>query len=429
MGKTTTFIKWFPVFPFILYWIFSAMVFQFGPFINNSLDISTYFYLMSMFFLFIFSYNIGLKCTRSCRTHKSEFIAPLSILKWTSLFAFMGTLLFVFDRINSGAGSLNLVANEMANLREDFAKNTTWLTTIAVIPQSFRLLAFASYFFCLLKNVKIPKLNHLMIFGIIALDIINMVLSANRGTLFWTMTYLFFYLVFCKRLSLVNLILSKKYLVYNVIIYVAVIMSLSYFYFVASNRTLESTLSFSGRQASSSMRYPSLFEKLDYASIGTVHQLNSYLTHEFEYINVFVKEAELLNFDPIGALGLRVLVQINRFYPEYVPPSKVRGFQWSDSAGLSRYGWPSTFGWPLAMFGLLGAVFFFVALGFFSGKCVGSYLKTMEFGWFALTFLVYASLNMSFDWILKDFDQYICLFFAVILVKIRPRRGRLWFNP
>lgn len=369
-----------------------------------------------MFFLFLFFYYLGLKCTKSCHTHKSEFIAPLSILKWTSLFAFMGTLLFVFDRINSGAGSLDLVANEMANLREDFAKNTTWLTTIAVIPQSFRLLAFASYFFCLLKDVKIPKLNHLMIFGIIVLDIINMVLTASRGTLFWTITYLFFYLVFCKRLSLVNLILSKKYLIYNIIIFVAIVLSFSYFYFVANNRTVENALAFSGKQASSSMRYPSLFEKMDYASIGTIHQLNSYLTHEFEYVNVFVKEAELVYFDPIGALGIRVIVQINRFFPEYIVPSWVRALKWYESAGLNPSGWPSIFGWPLAEFGLLGTVFFFVALGFISGKCVGSYFKTKEFGWFALTFLVYVCLNMSFSWILTDFDQYMCLFFAVILI-------------
>lgn len=423
MMSTSSFINWFPVLPFILYWIFSFIAYEFGPFINPSLSNYTYLYFFSMFGLFIIMYWIGINTRRMVLVKPSSIVSslPLKILNISIQCVFIGTLLLVVDRIWSGAGSFDLVVNEMSKIRSLYADNTTWITTIAVLPQSLRTIAFAAYFYCLTNGTLIKRKIHILMLGIILLDIINMMLTASRGILFWNTTYLFFYLVFCKRLSLLRIVFSTKYKSAKLIFIIAMILTFSYFYFVARNRTIESVLEFSGRNVSYSLKYPSLFEKYDYATIGASEQLFSYITHEFRYFDVILKNAEIFNFDPLTAMGIWVSVQITRLFPDYEPSAKVVALQWLVDDGLSPAGWPSIFGWPLTMFGVIGSILFFPLLGLACGLCVANYLKTNKFGWFLLVFVVYNSLNISFDWILRDPEQYVAIILAFALIGRFPR--------
>jgi hypothetical protein len=420
MGKVTAFHKWFPVLPFLLYWLVSFIAYEFGPFIYPTLSICTYVYFFAMLAGFIIAYGFGL-IAMSVSVAKRTTVnnpLPLKILDVASLFAFIGTLLFVVDRFASGAGSFDLVLNEMSKIRDEYAANTTWITTIAVLPQSLRLTAFAAYFYCLMNHASIKRKTHVMIFGILLLDTINMILTASRGILFWNITYLLFYLLFCKRMPVFKTIFSFKYKMAKTLFVLAILISISYFYFVARNRTIESTLEYLGEKSAASWKYPSVIGRFDYATIGASEQLFSYLTHGFQYVDVFLKNAEVIHFDPLSAMGLRVTNQLKRLFPDYEPRAVTVGIKWENTEGLNTTGWPSIFGWPLAMFGVLGSMCFFLLLGFTCGIIVSNYFITNNFGWFVLTFVVFTSLNGSFDWILRDFEQYVAITLAMTLIYI-----------
>lgn len=411
--------KWFPVLPFMLYWIISFILYDFGPFVNTELDLNTYLYLGLCFLLFAAFYRNGLKSSHwnSSTTCESDVTVTFNILRWSSFLTLIGTILLLVDRIQSGSGSLDLVLNRLEDVREYYVNKTTILTAIAVVPQSFRLVAFSSYFYCLKNKILVPKKIHLCMFATISCELYNMILAANRGILFWLTTYWLFYLFFCKQVSVKELLLSKGYFKLRCAFLAIILISLSYFYFVAKNRDDSSYLTQLGTQVSSYSRYSLDYSFFDDKSLGAAYQLFTYGTHEFEYINTFVKNAEIINFDFITPLGPRIEYQITKIFPSYVSSSKETGQQWMKNDGLSIFGWASTFGWSLAFFGFLGSFMFFGTLGFMSGSFVRLYLNSQEFGWFLLVFVMYASLNMSFDWVLKDIEQFVAVIMAIVLIK------------
>lgn len=410
--RKSLFFDWFPILPFLLYWASSYFMFHFGVFTTLDLNWYTHFYFVAALMIFAISYKGGLNSDSEnyrvrYRADPSHLLALLKTSTWLTL---LGTCLFVYDRVSSGAGSVELIQNDLANVREEFSTKTTMITTLAVIPQSFRILAFASYFYCLMNRIIIPKNIHFALYCTAILEIANMALTANRGALLWLFTYIMFYVVFCAKVNILSEIFNVRDIGKKLFIVIFCVFSIFYFYYVAKNREISSTQEYLGLEASYLLKDSSDFSNTDYADLGAKYSLYYYFTHGFQYMDAILSKASILNFDFISPLGMRVEVQIKRFFPDYIHPAKSNIVEWVAAAGFSVFGWPTVFGASLAYFGIIGSFVFFGLLGYFSGYAVHQSIKSKEFGWFIIVFTLYASLNMSFDWILRDFDQFVALF-------------------
>lgn len=420
---------WFPVLPFLAYWAVAYLAFHFGPFVTPSLQVSSHIYFWLFVFLFAFFYRVGLRYKRfpAVAAVSTDDALALKLLGPACWLTFAGTFLFIYDRLSSGAGSLAVVQNELYSVRSEYAGRVTVLTTLAVIPQSFKLVAFAAYFYCGLRQLKISRSSHAAIFLTIALELINMVLSANRGALYWLVSYGLFYLVFCLRVRLLSEIFSLRNLQWKSLAISVCLVAYFYFVWVAENRVQSSTAEYIGGEAFSLLKDSGAYIIDDYASFGAQYKLYYYLTHGFEYLNAILKHADIINVDFVSALGIRVESQISRFLTDYSHPAKLKILEWGTSEGLSRSGWPSIFGAALAYFGIVGGLIFSCVIGAMSGYSVRRWLMTMQFGWLLICLLVFASMNISFDWIIRDFDQFLALAVGVYLVNrnAKPKRGMM----
>jgi len=420
---------WFPVLPFLGYWVFSYLAFHFGPFVTPELDFATHVYFVSCIVIFVIAYHFGLGTRLTIIDHhfSRDNIVALKLLKITSWLTFIGTMLLLVDRMSSGAGSFYLVKNNMADIREIYAGNTTFLTTFGALPQSFYLVTLASYFYCGMRMLPIPRFVHLLIFATFVCQVLNMILSANRGALLWIALYALFYAGFCIRINLFKVKFIRKNVFKIALAVVCVISSWMYFLYVAQHRVVDTTAMYLGREASHLLKYQFVSDSVDYAALGAQHQLFYYFTHGFVYIDAILKNAPVINLDLLSPLGIRVESQIARFFPGYVFPAKKDILFSVESAGLSRFGWPSTFGAAPAFFGIIGSLLFFYALGFVAGYSTRRCIRSNRLGWLIIVFTIYASLNISFDWILRDFEQYVAMFVGIYLV--RKRSGLLTANP
>jgi len=422
--RSTAFHSWFPVLPFLGYWALAYTAFHFGPFETPSISTQTHVFFLLSIALFVIGYRrgIGTNLDRVQEWYRvAEVVSAEKLARPAIWLMFIGTSLLVFDRLISGAGSVELVRTQMANLRQDYVDNTTILTTLAVIPQSFYLVALASYFYCLKSLVVLPLRIHMLVVLALCIEIFNMVLSANRGALLWIATYALFYAFFCARLSITRDIFAKRNALKLAVFVLFCSVSFAYFLYVAENREVESTVNYLGREASFLLKDNLASGADDYGNLAARYQIFSYLTHGFPYLDVVYQNAPLIHLDLLSPLGVRVEAQIARFIPDYMFPAKEKIVMWIQSAGLSRYNWVSTFGAALTFFGILGALIFFLLLGFSAGYATRRTLQTNKLGWFILTFTIYASLNMSFDWILRNFDQFVALAIAFYLIARRSR--------
>jgi oligosaccharide repeat unit polymerase len=414
---------WFPVLPFLAYWIIAYLILNFGPFITPELSFFTHVYVVLYILIFAISYRLGLKIWKFS-DHPCDEIddkLALKILSKVGLLSLIGTILFVYDRITAGAGSFDAVQNELSKVRGDSAERITFLTTLAVIPQSFRMVAFATYFYCMLRRLSVSINIHLTFFLMIMLELTNMVLSANRGSLFWIISYGLFFVIFCLKINIFSDFFSLKYLKIRFFILTLILVSYLYFLWVAENRVVSATAEYLGRQAFDLLKDPTGYSSDDYSTLGAKHQFFYYLTHGFEYTDAILKNAAIINFDFISPLGIRVESQISRIIPEYVFPAKINILAWVLKEGLSTSGWPTIFGASLAYFGILGSLIFVIFLGYICGFVMRKWLKSSRLGWLILILLIFSSLNMSFDWIIRDFEQFVALVFGVFLVRQKKK--------
>lgn len=425
--KRTGFIKgvnnllyyWFPVLPFLSYWVVAYFAFNFGPFVTPELDVYTHIYIVLYMATFAIAYRLGLRMTshsvRPC--FGIDDAIAIKLLKRTSWLTFIGTLIFIYDRLTSGAGSFSVVQNELSSVRDDYAGRVTFLTTLAVIPQSFRLVTFATYFYANWRKLQIPKIVHFLVFLTIFLELINMVLSANRGSLFWILSYAIFYFIFCVKINIFSIFFSLRNIGIKVLFSACFLIAYSYFAWVAENRVVSSTAEYLGVEAFSLLKEPGDYSFKSYSALGAEYHLFYYLTHGFQYVDAILKHAAVINFDLISPLGIRLEAQLSRFIAGYVHPAKADILMWIYSEGLSQSGWPTIFGASLAYFGIIGSLCFSALIGYFSGYSVRRWVNSFRLGWLILVFLIFSSLNVSFDWIVRDFDQYVAFVVGVYLIK------------
>ncbi len=341
----------------------------------------------------------------------------MQTLYYASRISCLGTLIFVYDRISSGAGSFEVVQNDLSSIRDNMSVHVTILTTLSVLPQSFKLVAFASYFYCLMRKLKISLTTHLAMTLIVVAELLNMILSANRGALFWLISFAIFYLVMCARISLITMIFSRKKIIIKVVFISILLSAYTYFTWVAENRVVASTAIFLGTEAYSLLKEPNSYSFKDFSVLGGEYQLFYYITHGFQYMDAILKSAPIINFDLLSASGIRVESQISRFFDGYMHPAKINILNWINYYGLNLSGWPSIFGASLAYFGVVGSLVFFGLLGYTSAYAVKKWIMYFNLGRLIIVMLIFSSLNISFDWIVRDFDQYMALLFGWYLIK------------
>jgi len=416
------FRSWFPVLPFIVYWIATLLLREFGPIIHDELRPATYVYVVGGLAGFIWAYASGLGRVkpRSPTRSPEETGLAQKWLFWTAPAALAGTAGLVLDRLLSGAGSLSRTLYETEYVRDEFAANTTWITTLSVAPYCFSLVSLAAYFACL-RHGRVSRFLHALILLQMALLAFNTFLAANRGVFFWLLTYWVFYVFFVRGSSVGEFVRSRALRTTRFAFVAFLVVAVGYIYFIARYRNSEMYLSYLVSTELNSQRYS--LPDLDTPALGALIHLIQYGTHEYTFIDAFLERAEPLAFNPGYLLGSRILNQVRRFAPTYETQGEITAGQWMSEAGLPPWAWPSVFGWLLAMFGYIGAPAFLALLGFACGRLSRSFLSTGSFGALVLVFCLYTALNMSFNWIGGDFQQNTGYVVGIALLASRRQVG------
>jgi hypothetical protein len=256
----------------------------------------------------------------------------------------------------------------------------------------------------------------MFIFGSLALLAFNSFLSVNRGSFFWILTYAAFYIFFIESESLTGFLIKKKYKNIRKILILFLAISLIYFSFIAKNRSSERGLYHLAQNYSLVDRYDLLNETEDTNARASYFLLSSYATSGFRYIDAYIQLSEPLYFNPIWIIGGRTLDQYRRFFPDFVSGAVEQNLQWRMQADLSYSGWPTLFGWNLAMFGYIGAVLFMFLLGLIFGSVVGRFFRNYDIGSLIIIFSLYGAFNMSFNWIGGDFSHNMGYMFGLFII-------------
>ena len=402
--RGSAFQAWFPAVPFLFYWIATLLLYQFGPIVNDELRPQTLVFVIGGLTCFALGYGSGVRGRRpaAAASVARETALAYSWLRWAAPAALLGIAGLVADRLLSGAGSPGLTLMETQYVREEFAWNTTWITTLSVVPYCFSLVSLTAYFLCLRRR-PLPRAMHAMIFAQLALHAFNTFLSANRGNFYWLPTYWLFYIFLVRGSSIRAFLFSRALRVTRLAFIGLLVIAVSYIYFIARHRNSEGYLTYLANTNAQSLRYD--LPDIDTPTLGALINLMQYGTHQYGFIDAFLERADPLAFNPVSLLGGRVLDQIRKVVPDYEPQERIIADQWISEAGLPPWAWPSVFGWLLAMFGYVGAAAFLALLGFAGGWLARTYLSTGSFAVLLLLFCLYTALNLSYLWIGGDLQQ------------------------
>lgn len=415
IGNRLTLIG-FLIVPFVGYWVLSYFLFLFGPFMTPQIGPWTHLYVGTCLLLFLFVYMAI--STSAKRNHVEEVEQRVSIqlayktLRSTAPIYAFGALLMTVDKIFFATSLETVLYSE--NAREIANENITFLTTISVIPYSFKLVALASYFY-LMRYVSVSRRCHAYVGFAILMELLNMVFTGNRGAVFYLLYYMLFYMFYSKGLRFSQLAIAlKSYRVIAALLPV-LLFAIVYFGWVADHRVQDTTAMYLGREARAALKNPSQFSWLTDEGLHGYYQLFYYLTHGFSYIDAILRHAPILNVDVISPMGIRVEAQIGRFMPGYIFPAKLQMLNWISAEGLSRFGWPTIFGASAAYFGYLGSYIFFLVLAIAAATAVKSFIGYQRLTSFLMTFLIFNMLVLSMDWVVRDFDVYVGLLFVFLM--------------
>lgn len=422
---------WFPVLPFIAYWIFFFTVYHIGIVIRPPLHANTYFYFLSGLLAFILGYHIATCRVVGARVHHDPY--GVQVTDWRARryatvllpIALLGGGIAVVDKLVSGAGSFSRTLEETEIARE-YMGQTSLLTTVSVIPSMAMYIALACYFRAIGSRTRVPLMVSLMAAGVLGLLLVNSFLSVNRGQFFWVFSYLLYYAFFVKGRRIREVVFEKRVFGLRNLMLAFAVMASVYIVFIAGNRSSEAWNRSVVSNASGGDRYGVLGVIDNPKLAASVVSMESYGTHGFEYIDVWMQNADYLAFSPAFLLGGRFGDQIRRFNPYYQEDALRLGNSWSYQNGLRLFpvGWPSVFGFLLPMFGCVGGVLFLGFLGFVNGRLVRAYLLDGSLGALVIGLALYAALNMSFSWIGGDFSHN-CAYVVGVWMIFSERSYRL----
>ncbi len=428
------FRAWFPVFLFVTYWLNSYLNYHFGFLVREPLQAQTHIFLWSSMLLFVYGYALGLGKPKRMLVRDNLRVWAINKellvhLKWLLWITFIGAAGMIVDRVLSGSGSIQQTLEETEFVREEFMGGTTLLTTICMALFLVQFVALSAYFLAGATGFKMPRYCGVLVYGVFALLCFNSFLSTNRGNFFAVLTYVFFMIFYVEGSTIKEFIVRRKYFYLRVAGVVFTTLALIYFFWVSRNRSsedwLEHIAQYSYRDKDRYGLYQMNLEDNDVSAFLLTY---SYVSEGYQYIDLFITQADAFHFSPLILVGNRTVRQFTRFLPKSIRDKKFtaveRGNYWRQSAGLSLYGWPTVWGWNLAAFGYVGGVIFMFLYGIWLGYCSGQFLRYANAGALMVCFANYSILMHSFNSLGGDVMHQFAIFVGVLILITHQKKHR-----
>jgi|GEM_PF-1003973 len=389
---------WVPVLLFLVYWIVALLIYHFGLILYPPMHLKTYGYLFFSFLFFVVGYKIGLgflyrRTSKEIALFSAGNTYILVLLKVVTVMSLIGIIGLIADRFISGSGTISKTLNDVETVRGEIA-----LTPITTISNFFYLpflVAFALYMYCFVVHWELPRWVHLSIYSIVFLSCFIAFLGTERQALLYVGEYLWFFLFFALDKRLSSVLFNRSFRKFRVIVFVIMVISVAYFFFIARYRAGDNYLANFRARLGQQDRYE-LFKDNDY---GAMFLFSSYMTDSINITDTVCGEAEPIAFNPGLIMGERVLFQIKRFYPDYEPDALRIVDELNETLGDNtwRYKWWSMFGYNLIMFGYVGNLFFMGILGVVFGHMVRHFILYCNVGSFIIVFCLFLSLTASYE--------------------------------
>ncbi len=352
----------------------------------------------------------------------------LGLLMWVT---FVGAIGLIVDRLLSGAGSIAKTLEETEFVRQEYAGNTTVGTTISMALYAFSFVTYTTYFLAVATRYVMPKYYHLYLWNLFDVCFSSF-LSANRGNFFSVFTYVAFMIFYVQGSNIKEFLFTRRYRIFRAIGIVFVTLAFVYFFFISRYRSTEDGLVSDAsyyRPVDRYGLYKANFDEYDITAFLTTY---TYMTEGYQYVDAFLKKASFVSFRPSMLVGTRTLRQFWRFLPGGFERdlSAVRvGNMWRSEDGMSIHGWPTIWGWNLAMFGYFGAVMFMFCYGWWMGYCSGLFLRFSNLGALMVCFANYSVLMNSYNSLGGDVFHQVAVYIGVwVLVNTITRRRHMYLR-
>lgn len=432
-ARWTVFRAWFPVLLFALFWVNSYLNYHFGLFIRNPLRLQTHLFIGASMLAFLGGYGFGLGRPRRLllRGPQQVWVANSGVfrsLKWLTLLTLLGACGLIVDIFVSGAGSIARTLQETENVREMFAGKTTPITTISMAFYSLAFVTYAAYYLACATHFPLPRFCHVAIYATYACLCLQSFLTANRGNFFAVITYLLFMLFYVQGESVRAVLFDARYRKWRLGLIAFTVLSLAYFIFISYHRTSEGGRTSAAYRYRPDDRYGLYSRDMDEENVTALLLTYGYMTEGYPYIDYFITKAPAFAFRPRALFGTRTLRQFNRIVPwELKRPEALNiGDSWRMKGGLSLYGWPSIWGWNLAMFGYIGGVVFMLLYGWWLGFCSGTFLRYANVGALIVCFCNYSILMNSYNALGGDvYHQFSLIAGYAIMYKVMVKQKGL----
>ena len=433
--RWTWFRAWFPVLFFLVFWTNSYFNYHFGLLIRDPLMPQTHFYLWGSMLLFVMGYAIGLGRPKRVVVEHSVQVWRLNAsvfkyLKWLMWITLIGAVGLIADRLLSGAGSITKTLEETEFVRQEYAGNTTVGTTVSMALYAFSFVTYATYFLAVATRYAMPRYYHWIIYGTYLSLCLSSFLTANRGNFLSVFTYVAFMIFYVQGSGIREFLLTKRYRMFRTVGIAFVALALVYFFFISRYRSTEDGLVSDAsyyRPADRYGLYQTNFDEYDITAFLTTY---TYMTEGYQYIDAFLKKSSVFAFRPSMLVGSRTMRQFWRFLSEGFERelAAVRvGNMWREEDGMSIHGWPTIWGWNLAMFGYVGALVFMLCYGWWMGYCSGLFLRFSNLGALMVCFANYSVLMNSYNSLGGDIFHQVSIFAGVwVLLNIRSLQQRIY---
>ncbi len=381
--------KFFPVLPFVGYWVLAALYYHFGFVDTQEIPASTHVYVFICTSVLASSYwftvrNATNRPAPSSKKRPSDEKILVAIIGISAI----GNTLLMVDKLRAGV-TASVVIQQTEFLRDDYATST--LTTVAVPLAGFLYPAIAGLFLVARNNTPIPK--WVLIPGLINLAalIVTTVLSGNRAHIAHFVLWLTFFVYYAAQAR--GGIVQWRRKVASVAIIAAAAFALIYTILISSFRVSTDFLqTYTSRE---SMRYDvTRYIENPRIQYGVV-LLSGYVTQQFQYIDAILEKEDKAGIDPLPFTIWfeRQLGRIGIGDSE----ARIRDYvKRANDIGLSEYGWPSMFGHAAIYYGNFGAIMLMSIIGWGLGYFSKKFISEPALWSLSATLLLYSFINYSY---------------------------------
>lgn len=435
--RWTKFRVWFPALFFVAYWIHSFCAYHFGFVILPNLQTNTIIYLCVSMGVFLVGYSMGVNGRLGSRVTgpQSAFLMNQRVLRYEPFLrvvACIGIIGLIAGLLITGAGSIEKTLEETEFVREELSYKMTPITTISMMFHIWYFIFLSMVFLGGAIRQSYPKASYAIVLFSYAGLCFQSFLSANRGNFFAVITYAAFDIFYVRGVRIRDVLWSVKWLWVRIVVVLFVLVAFSYFFFISRYRGAEGGLTSAYFSAKDMDRY-GLYSwfPADQIDITAFLGLYTYCCTGYDAIDCFVQRADPFAFRPSVLIGSRTIRQFNRVLPDslkiYELSAVTEGNKWRSQAGIALFGWPTIWGWNLAMFGYIGAVLFMFVYGLYFGSASGEFMRYANIGALIVCFAEYNILMTSYNNIGGDV-MHQCARWVGICIWMSLKGKRMYFR-